>query len=122
MREAELQGNTANTLNMNNSLQGIAERTGMQGTINPLEVPSVAGLANTQAYIAGSSKLRSADTTAKVKGLPGYVTSYRNYLRWRYPSRYGGGTGTNYTTDFTQSGADVADIADPFTPPTFGKN
>ena len=120
MREAALQGDVTNTLNMDSSLQNIAARTGMQGTINPSDIPSVAGLANTQAYVTGSSKLRSTNTTATVKGLPGYVKSYRNYLRWRYPSRYGGGTGTNYTTDFTQSGYDPADIKDPYAPPIIG--
>jgi type II secretory pathway pseudopilin PulG len=121
MREQALQSNTSNALNMTNSLQDIASQTGMQGTINPADVPSVAGLANTQASIAASSNLRSKNTTEMVKGLPSYVKSYSNYLRWRYPSRYGGAKGTNYSTDFTQSGYDPADIADPFAPPGFGK-
>lgn len=119
MREAAFQGDTANTLNMEGALQGIAQRTGMQGTINPSEIPSVAGLANTQAYAVNSSNLRSAGTTATVKSLPGYIKSYRNYLQWRYPSRYGGAKGTNYTTDFTQSGYEPEDLPDPFTPSTF---
>lgn len=121
MREGALQANTANALNMTSSLKSIGERVGMQGTIDPTEIPSVAGLANTQAYVNASSDLRSSNTTAAVKSLPGYVTSYRNYLRWRYPSRYGTKSTPSYTTDFTQSGYDVADISDPYAPPIYGQ-
>ena len=121
MREQALQTNASDALNMTSSLQSIANQTGMQGTINPADIPSVAGLANTQAGVSASSNLRSKNTTQMVKGLPGYIKSYNNYLRWRYPSRYGGKTGTNYSTDYTQSGYDPADIADPFAPPGFGK-
>ncbi|CAB4182854.1 hypothetical protein UFOVP1083_22 [uncultured Caudovirales phage] len=123
MREQQLQTNTSNALNMTSSLQNIANQTGMQGTINPEDIPSVAGLANTQAGVAASSNLRSKNTTEMVKGLPSYVKSYSNYLRWRYPSRYGikKSTSSNYTTDFQQAGGDLADLADPFAPPGFGK-
>ena len=121
MREQALQTNASNALNMTSSLQSIADQTGMQGTINPADIPSVAGLANTQAGVTASSNLRSKNTTEAVKGLPSYIKSYSNYLRWRYPSRYGGKKGTNYTTDFQQAGSDFTDLADPFAPPGFGK-
>jgi hypothetical protein len=69
---------------------------------------------------------RAENTDKVVDSLPGYVTNYRNYLRWRYPSRYGikkgtTGSSTNYTTDFKQSGADIADLGDPYEPKAFGK-
>jgi hypothetical protein len=127
MREQALQTNAANGLNMGSSLQNIANQVGMQGTINPSDIPSVAGLANTQASINTSSKLRTENSKSVVSNLPSYVNSYRNYLRWRYPSRYGvkKGTGTststNYTTDFQQAGGDITDLNDPFAPPGFGK-
>ena len=126
MRELGLRQDTTNALNMTNSLQDIATKTGMQGTINPSDIPSVAGLANQQASIKSTSMNRADRTDAVVDSLPGYVTSYRNYLRWRYPSRYGikkstTGSSPNYTTDFQQSGSDIADIADPYEPKAFGK-
>jgi len=121
MREQALQSNAVNGLNMGSSLQNIANQVGMQGSINPSDIPSVAGLANTQAGINTSSKLRTENSKNVVSNLPSYVTSYRNYLRWRYPSRYGPkkSTGANYTTDFTTSGGDITDLADPFAPPGF---
>lgn len=119
MREGALQADTANALNMTSSLQSIGERVGMQGTINPTDIPSVAGLANTQATVTASSKLRSKNTATSAKNLPAYVDSYRNYLRWRYPSRYGGKTGGNYTTDYQQAGGDIGDLNEPFAPPGF---
>lgn len=122
MREAALQSNSNNALNMRSSLQNIANQVGMQGTINPSDIPSVAGLANTQAGINASSKLRTENSKNVVGNLPSYVKSYRNYLRWRYPSRYGSKTSTNYTSDFIQSGYDPADINDPYAPPVFGKS
>ena len=128
MRELGLRQDTTNTLNMTNSLQDIAAKTGMQGTINPSDIPSVAGLANQQANIKTTSMNRAENANAVVDSLPGYVTNYRNYLRWRYPSRYGikktnsnsGSSSTNYTTDFQQSGADINDLPDPYEPKAFG--
>ena len=110
---------------MTGALQDIATKTGMQGTINPSDIPSVAGLANQQASIKSISMNRAENTDRAIDALPSYVKSYSNYLRWRYPSRYGikkGTTGSslNYTTDFQQSGADIADLADPYEPKPFG--
>lgn len=123
LREHSLRQNTTNTLNMTNSLQDIATRTGVQGTINPTDIPSVAGLANQQANIQSTSTNREGRSSDVVASLPGYVTSYRNYLRWRYPSRYGikkdKDSSPNYTTDFKAAGGDIADLADPFAPPGF---
>ena len=120
-RESALRESTPNVLNMTGSLQDIAAKTGSPGgPIQASEIPSVAGLASQQAYINTSSLARQASTKEQVKQMPAYVSSYRNYLMWRYPSRYGKkSSGTNYSTDFTQSGADIADIADPFAPPGF---
>jgi hypothetical protein len=125
MRELGLRQDTTNALNMTGALQDIATKTGMQGTINPSDIPSVAGLANQQASIKSISMNRAENTDRAIDALPSYVKSYSNYLRWRYPSRYGikkGTTGSslNYTTDFQQSGADIADLADPYEPKPFG--
>lgn len=125
MRELGLRQDTTNALNMNSALQDIAKKTGMQGTINPSDIPSVAGLANQQANIKTTSMNRANKASDAIDALPSYVKSYSNYLRWRYPSRYGikkGTTGSspNYTTDFQQSGADIADLADPYEPKPFG--
>ena len=126
MRELGLRQDTTNALNMISSLQDIATKTGMQGTINPSDIPSVAGLANQQANIKTTSMNRAENTNAVVDSLPGYVTNYRNYLRWRYPSRYGikkakASSSANYTTDFQQSGSDIGDLADPYEPKAFGQ-
>lgn len=125
MRELGLRQDTTNALNMTGSLQDIAAKTGMSGTINPSDIPSVAGLASQQAGIKSSSMNRANRTNDAIDALPSYVKSYSNYLRWRYPSRYGikqGTTGSspNYTTDFKQSGADIADLGDPYEPKPFG--
>jgi hypothetical protein len=120
MRESELRTNAANALNMDSSLQDIGQRVG--GTINAADIPSVAGLANTQANVSASSNLRATNSANVVKSLPAYVDSYRNYLRWRYPSRYGNkktSSNSNYTTDFQQAGGDIADISDPYAPPEY---
>jgi hypothetical protein len=125
MRELGLRQDTTNALNMTSSLQDIAAKTGMQGTFNTSDIPSVAGLANQQANIKSTSMNRAENTDKVVDSLPAYVTNYRNYLRWRYPSRYGikkakASSSPNYTTDFQQSGVDIADIADPYEPKPFG--
>ena len=126
LRELGLRQDTTNALNMTGALKDIAARTGMQGTFNPSDIPSVAGLANQQASIKSTSMNRADQTDAVVDSLPAYVTNYRNYLRWRYPSRYGikktkTGSSTNYTTDFQQSGVDIGDLADPYEPKGFGQ-
>jgi hypothetical protein len=124
MRELGLREDTTNALNMTSSLKDISAKTGMGGTINPSDIPSVAGLASQQAGIKSSSMNRANRTNEAIDALPGYVSSYRNYLRWRYPSRYGIKKGTDsspsYTTDFQYSGADIEDIADPYQPKPFG--
>ena len=120
MRELGLRQDTTNALNMTGALKDIAAQTGMGGTINPSEIPSVAGLASQQANIKSTSMNRANRTNNAIDSLPGYVSSYRNYLRWRYPSRYGTKKDTsstsNYTNDFQQSGADIADLGDPYAP------
>ena len=122
MRELGLRQDTTNALNMTGSLQDIAAKTGMGGTINPSDIPSVAGLANQQAGIKSSSMNRANRTNDAIDALPSYIKSYSNYLRWRYPSRYGikkdNSSSPNYTTDFRQSGADIADLGDPYEPKT----
>ena len=126
LRELGLREDTTNALNMTGSLQDIATKTGMQGTFSPSDIPSVAGLANQQASIKSTSMNRAERADDVIDSLPGYVNSYRNYLRWRYPSRYGikkakTSSSPNYTTDFQQSGADITDLADPFEPKGFGQ-
>lgn len=119
MREGALRTDVPAVLNMTGTLSDIASKTGAPGALEGNEIPAVANLANRKSYLDATSRTREESSQRAIKQLPKYVSSYRNYLKWRYPSRYGGKTGTNYTTDFTQSGADIADIKDPFAPPTF---
>lgn len=121
MREGALREQTPNILNMSGTLQDIGAQTGAPGNIQAGEIPSVMGLASQQAYVNTASQARETAAKRQAKQLPAYVSSYRNYLKWRYPSRYGGKKTGNYTTDYTQSGADIADIADPFAPPGFNQ-
>jgi hypothetical protein len=97
-RENALRGNAANTLNMTGSLQDIAAQTGAPGAIQASEIPAVAGLASQQAYVNSASRSREATTKEKVRQMPSYISGYKSYLKWRYPTRYGGGSGNDYST------------------------
>ena len=93
MRESGLRDRAAGLSNMSSSLSDVSSATGASSAINPMEVPSIAGLANLQAGVTELSKIREKQEKTQIKNLPKYVSAYRNYLQWRYPSRYGGGGG-----------------------------
>jgi hypothetical protein len=92
MRESNMRNQAAGLGNMSSSLQNVAAQTGAPAAINPAEVPSIAGLASLQAGATNLSNVRQKQETANIKNLPKYMSSYRNYLQWRYPKRYGGGS------------------------------
>jgi hypothetical protein len=94
-RETAFRDNLAGQSNMTASLAQYGAQTGAPGTINPQEIPSVAALANYQAIAQTASQQRQANMQTRRKELPSYVNSYRKYLKWRYPSRYGGGSGSS---------------------------
>lgn len=93
MREQEFRGGSANIANMAGPLQSIAAQTGAPSNIDPSEIASVAGLANIQAVANNQSSEREKAGKRTVKRMPSYVKAYKNYLQWRYPTRYGGSSG-----------------------------
>jgi hypothetical protein len=113
MREQEFRGGSANIANMAGPLQSIAAQTGAPSNIDPSEIASVAGLANIQAVANNQSSEREKAGKRTVKRMPSYVKAYKNYLQWRYPTRYGGSSGYyGGGSDF-----DVAPLSD-IMPPT----
>jgi hypothetical protein len=93
MREQGFRGESANIANMAGPLQSIAAQTGAPSNIDPSEIASVSGLANIQAVASGQSQEREKVGKRSVKRMPSYVKAYKNYLQWRYPTRYGGSSG-----------------------------
>lgn len=120
-RELEMQAKLANISNMTGSLSDIAAQTGLTGgSIDSSAIPSVGGLANMKATGGTLSNQRIINSKNQIKGLPGYVKSYRSYLQWRYPSRYGAGTDYSVTPN-TNNGYDIPDITGgEFKPPAPG--
>jgi hypothetical protein len=101
MRESALQSQLAGLSNMSSSVQNVAASTGAPSAINPGEVPSVSGLASMQAGMTDISKIRAKQEGGVVRNLPKYVSAYNNYLRWRYPTRYGsGGSGSTASNPY----------------------
>lgn len=82
--------------NMSTTAPTIQQQQQVANQINPDEIPAVRALANYQATGAEQSSLRQKAGSRTMKGMPKYVTGYRSYLKWRYPSRYGGGSGSSY--------------------------
>ena len=78
---------------MGPALQAIATRTGAPGTIAESGIPTAYGLAQRLATSKAPLESSKGYATNKIKGLPQYIAGYRSYLRWRYPKRYGGGSG-----------------------------
>jgi hypothetical protein len=93
MRESAMRDQAAGLGNMSGSLQNVAAQTGAPSAINPAEVPSIAGLASLQAGATNLSTGREKEQVKTVKNLPKYMSAYKNYLQWRYPTRYGSGGG-----------------------------
>ena len=94
MREAGLRDRAQGLSNMTLPVQSVAQQTGASSPINPDEVPSIAGLASMRAGVSSMSDIRQKQNVKQVKNLPKYTSAYRNYLQWRYPTRYGGGSGS----------------------------
>ena len=111
-RQAALQAETANITNMSGALSSIAAQTGNPGAVySQAEIPSIGGLANMKATTDTMSNQRITNSKNQVKDLPGYVKSYRSYLKWRYPSRYGGSSGSSYgVTPNTSYGYSIDDL------------
>jgi|LakMenEpi03Aug12_release.lakeMendotaPanAssembly.Ray.scaffolds.fasta_scaffold721042_2 hypothetical protein len=99
-REQGLRGEAANIANMSGSMDNI----------NRSEVPALGALANQQAQAGALSTIRESSSKASAKRMPKYVSAYRNYLQWRYPNRYGGGGGTDYTN--TNTGGNSYNVPD----------
>ena len=77
--------------NMTGQMGQIEQQTGAPAPINTAEIPAVAALANMQASVGRSSTNRETAAKDLTARMPKYVSSYRNYLKWRYPNVYGGG-------------------------------
>lgn len=93
MREAGLRERAQGLSNMSLPLSEISTATGASSNINPAEIPSISGLASMRAGVSNLSNIRQGQQTKQIKNLPKYVSAYRNYLQWRYPTRYGSGSG-----------------------------
>lgn len=91
MREQGFRGNAENVAKMDAPLSSIGAQTGAPSAINPNEIASIAGLANIKAVSQTQSTQREQLGQRTAKRMPQYVKAYRNYLKWRYPSQYGGG-------------------------------
>ena len=91
--ESALRENIATLANINPALSQISQQTGGPADIPANEIPSIGALANMQAIGQSTSQARSNQANALINSLPQYTKGYRAYLKWRYPSRYGGGGG-----------------------------
>lgn len=98
-REAAFRADAERIANMAPSLQQIAASVGSDQGLNPGEIPTVGYLANMKATAKQASTNRTDRSNAAINNLPSYINSYRTYLKWRYPKRYGGGSGDySYST------------------------
>lgn len=93
MRESGLRDQAQGLSNISVPLSAVEAQVNAPSAINVNEIPSVAGLASMQAGVSNLSNIREKQNVKQVKNLPKYVSAYRNYLQWRYPTRYGGGGG-----------------------------
>ena len=118
MREQGFRGGTENIAQMAGPMESIAAQTGAPAAINPSEIASVAGLANIKAVSNEQSTQRENTMNRQAKRMPSYVKAYRNYLQWRYPTRYGrgGGGGGGALSSFT-----VPSLPSLAAPPQFTK-
>lgn len=91
-REAAFRAQLPGQLNMTDSLTSIGQQTGAPGPINPAEIPSVAALANLRASAQTASQEREQQIRTRRRQAGSYIGAYRKYLKWRYPSVYGGGS------------------------------
>lgn len=94
-RETALQGDVERISKMGPTLQEIASQTAGPEQFNAGEIPSVGYLANLKAGAQAASSLRKDEANRLINRLPGYTKGYRDYLKWRYPTRYGGKGSSN---------------------------
>lgn len=118
MREKGFRETSPNIAAMTGPLESIASQTGAPSSINPQEIAAISGLANLQAVANTQSTERQQAGSRLAKRMPNYVKSYRNYLQWRYPSRYGGGASSGYPTG---SDFQIGDLPAIEPPKGFGK-
>lgn len=107
--ESALQRGSENVANMSGGLQDIAGKTGAS-EISASEIPSIGGLANMKANINTQSAARMSNNLRMVKGLPAYASGYRQYLMWRYPTRYGSSGSSSTTTNYTPGGVPIPEL------------
>lgn len=88
-REQGLREGLKNVFNTVGETEDIGLATSAAGPINLYDVPAIAGLASMKAYVDTKSKAREEEARRKTSNLPDYIKSRQQYLRWRYPSRYG---------------------------------
>jgi hypothetical protein len=112
LRENAMQTNAANISNMSGALQDVAAQTGA-GTINPNEIPVLGAVSNQTGTIKAQSDLRIKQSKATSKRMPNYVSGYRSYLQWRYPTRYGGGGSGTGTSTNSSYGYNIPALGDP---------
>jgi hypothetical protein len=110
LRENAMQTNAANISNMSGALQDVAAQTG-GNVINQNEIPVLGAVSNQAGTIKAQSELRIKQSKATSKRMPNYVSGYRSYLQWRYPTRYGGGgSGTTANSPY---GYNIPALGDP---------
>jgi hypothetical protein len=111
LRENAMQTNAANISNMSGALQDVAAQTG-GNVINQNEIPVLGAVSNQAGTIKAQSDLRIKQSKATSKRMPNYVSGYRSYLQWRYPTRYGGGDGSGTSTN-SSYGYNIPALGDP---------
>lgn len=100
MRESGLRDQAQGLANMSVPLSEVGAQVNAPSAINASEVPSIAGLASMQAGVSNLSDIREKQNVRQVKNLPKYTTAYKNYLKWRYPTRYGGGSSSSLSNPY----------------------
>lgn len=93
--EKQARAKLENILNMQGPNEAISMATAGNPNVDIGSVPSVGSLANVRAVQETQSRLRTGQAKRSFRDLPRYARSYNQYLRWRYPTRYGSGTGVN---------------------------
>jgi hypothetical protein len=67
----------------------VGAATGAGGPLDISNVPMVAGLSNRYSGIGNALGLQYKSNVQKLQGMGQYISGQRQYMRWRYPSRYG---------------------------------
>lgn len=124
--ENTFQSNLGALSNIAPAATDIASAAAGPANFNPGDIPSVGYLANLQASMKQASETRKGAANTAINALPQYVKGYRSYLKWRYPNRYGGGSGSTYGYTGNSSGGGSTDYTAGLTlpnvaaPPSYG--